>query len=208
MKKIALSIVLSNALFFGYNNVTNAGIPVIDAGSIAQAVQQLVQLQQQYQLLEQQYSTMENQYKTLKNNISSFNLSNASQITNSMNQIDELKKLVSSTSQLDGKTSSSTIKSQAGRLNALYKTQVDESNQRIKRNLDIVEALKAQLAGANVADSAKLQTAINDAYAQINNEKTIQAGLSASARTGSNFLSKKYASQKLYENSKKSSIWQ
>lgn len=207
MKKIALSIALSSSILLGVSNVANAGIPVIDAGSIAQAVQQVVQLQQQYQLLQQQYSTMENQYKTLKTNITSFNLSNASDITNSMNQIGELKKLVSSTSQLDAKTSSEQIKSQAGRLKALYTNQVNESNQRIKKNLDIVEALKSQLANSNVADSAKLQTAINDAYSQIDNEKTIQSGLSASTRTGSNFLAKKYASQKLYENSKKSSIW-
>ena len=68
MKKIALSIALSSSLLIGVSNVANAGIPVIDAGSIAQAVQQLVQLQQQYQLLQQQYTTMDNQYKTLKNN--------------------------------------------------------------------------------------------------------------------------------------------
>lgn len=65
MRKVILAGVAALAMAGGGVAPAYAQFAVIDAKSIAQAVQQLKQLQQQYQMLQQQYSTMIQQYQAI-----------------------------------------------------------------------------------------------------------------------------------------------
>ncbi len=63
LKKIFRALALFSALSFG--NSANAGIPVIDAANLAQAVQQVTAWAQQYQQMVQQIGQLQQQYQNL-----------------------------------------------------------------------------------------------------------------------------------------------
>ena len=113
---------------------------------------------------------------------------------------------------LSATSKASDFKAKADRLNSLYTSQLNDSNARIKGNLDVINTLKTKLAqsdGANVntSASAKLNAAIQDAYQQIEMEKTLQAGLSKSMKNGLGLIGKKYSTAKWVENTTKGTAW-
>lgn len=202
MKKIILSIALS----VGVAPVVSAGIPVIDAGSIAQAVAQLQQMQQQYNQMIQQYNLQKQQYETLKNNLTNFKF-NINGINNSLQDLGQMESIVKGINSASAKESSSSLKIKANQLAQLYQNQITESNTRINENMGAINSLKAQLPIANASDSIKLQSAIQDAYQQIDMEKSLQANLARTTKAGIASISKKYGTKKLVENGTKGTAW-
>lgn len=204
-KKISSVIVLSTSMLFTVN--VNAGIPVIDAGSIAQAVNQLMEMKKQYDVMTQQYQMMTQQYNTLKNNITGLKLNSAEDIFKSSEKLNKIQDLIKSAKTLDAKTTSTQIKTQAEQLQTLFNSQITESNQRIQKNNSLITSLKSQLGNANVSDTGKLNTAIQDAYDQNKLELALQKELKESYAGSANMMLKKYTASKQRENATKVPQW-
>lgn len=211
MKKLFLAAALTVSVALPLT--THAGIPVVDAGSIAQAVLQVKALTDQYQTQVQQFEIQKKNLDALKDTVGSLGyIKSSNNIYNAKAGLTEIQNILGDVGNLSATSKASDFKAKADRLNSLYTSQLNDSNARIKGNLDVINALKTKLAqsdGANVntSASAKLNAAIQDAYQQIEMEKTLQAGLSKSMKNGLGLIGKKYSTAKWVENTTKGTAW-
>lgn len=211
MKKLFLAAVLTVSVALPLT--THAGIPVVDAGSIAQAVLQVKALTEQYQTQVQQFEIQKKNLDALKDTVGSLGyIKSSNNIYNAKAGLTEIQNILGDVGNLSATSKASDFKAKADRLNSLYTSQMNDSNARIKGNLDVINTLKTKLAqsdGANVntSASAKLNAAIQDAYQQIEMEKTLQAGLSKSMKNGLGLIGKKYSTAKWVENTTKGTAW-
>ena len=211
MKKLFLAAALTVSVALPLT--THAGIPVVDAGSIAQAVLQVKALADQYQTQLQQFEIQKKNLDALKDTVGSLGyIKSSNDIYNAKAGLTEIQNILGDVGNLSATSKASDFKAKADRLNSLYTSQLNDSNARIKGNLDVINTLKTKLAqsdGANVntSASAKLNAAIQDAYQQIEMEKTLQAGLSKSMQNGLGLIGKKYSTAKWVENTTKGTAW-
>ena len=211
MKKLFLAAALTVSVALPLT--THAGIPVVDAGSIAQAVLQVKALADQYQTQVQQFEIQKKNLDALKDTVGSLGyIKSSNDIYNAKAGLTEIQNILGDVGNLSATSKASDFKAKADRLNSLYTSQLNDSNARIRGNLDVINTLKTKLAqsdGANVntSASAKLNAAIQDAYQQIEMEKTLQAGLSKSMKNGLGLIGKKYSTAKWVENTTKGTAW-
>lgn len=211
MKKLFLAAALTVSVALPLT--THAGIPVVDAGSIAQAVLQVKALTDQYQTQIQQFEIQKKNLDALKDTVGSLGyIKSSNNIYNAKAGLTEIQNILGDVGNLSATSKASDFKAKADRLNSLYTSQLNDSNARIRGNLDVINTLKTKLAqsdGANVntSASAKLNAAIQDAYQQIEMEKTLQAGLSKSMKNGLGLIGKKYSTAKWVENTTKGTAW-
>lgn len=211
MKKLFLAAALTVSVALPLT--THAGIPVVDAGSIAQAVLQVKALADQYQTQVQQFEIQKKNLDALKDTVGSLGyIKSSNNIYNAKAGLTEIQNILGDVGNLSATSKASDFKAKADRLNSLYTSQLNDSNARIRGNLDVINTLKTKLAqsdGANVntSASAKLNAAIQDAYQQIEMEKTLQAGLSKSMKNGLGLIGKKYSTAKWVENTTKGTAW-
>lgn len=207
MKKLFLAAALTVSVALPLT--THAGVPVVDAGSIAQAVLQVKALADQYQTQVQQFEIQKKNLDALKDTVGSLGyIKNSSNIYNSTADIEKLGSYVVEISKPKATKSPETIKAEIQRLAALYNKPIADSNARIKGNLDVINTLKTKLAqsnGANVntSASAKLNAAIQDAYQQIEMEKSLQLNLQKTVQGTVQSLNQRYVANQWKQNAKR-----
>lgn len=215
MKKLFLAAALTVSVALPLT--THAGIPVVDAGSIAQAVIQVTELKKQYDQMINQYNLSKQQYDALKNNVSLNTLQKmklSNNIYDAKAGLNEIQAILGDVGNLSAKSKASEFKAKADRLSSLYKSEINNSNARIEGNIKVINSLKSELASGgggvsdlNNTDTAQVNAAIQDAYQQIEMEKSLQAGLSKSMRNGLGLIGKKYSTAKWVENTTKGTAW-
>lgn len=168
---------------------------------------------EKYQTQVQQFEIQKKNLDALKDTVGSLGyIKSSNNIYNAKAGLTEIQNILGDVGNLSATSKASDFKAKADRLNSLYTSQLNDSNARIRGNLDVINTLKTKLAqsdGANVntSASAKLNAAIQDAYQQIEMEKTLQAGLSKSMKNGLGLIGKKYSTAKWVENSNRKIAW-